>query len=182
MARAREFILLAAASVAGCASTGDNLQRETARAIGGDVAPKQVSVSAVDLGVSQVNKLRTFVPPGTEWMINDFGMSPAIRAGNQIWLSGVTVSPKEGQTFEAALDQAFSTITTILESADLTWSNVVDITSFHIDIDAQRDVFLKVKGKYVTARPYPAWTAVGVNRLWLPTIVAEVKIVAVVPN
>ena len=38
----------------GCASTGESLQRETARSIGGNVTPEQVTISEVDRGISSV--------------------------------------------------------------------------------------------------------------------------------
>jgi enamine deaminase RidA (YjgF/YER057c/UK114 family) len=34
-----------------------------------------------------------------------------------------------------------------------------------------------VKNRYVTA-PFPAWTAIGVSRLYEPTAVVEIKVVA----
>ncbi len=50
----RWFVLLAlGAAVVGCASTSENLQRETARNIG-DVDPDRVTVSNVNRGVTSV--------------------------------------------------------------------------------------------------------------------------------
>jgi hypothetical protein len=46
-----------------CASTGDNLQRETARNIGGNLSPDQVAVSEVDRGVTSV-KWKAVTPSG----------------------------------------------------------------------------------------------------------------------
>jgi hypothetical protein len=54
---------LVAVSVIGCASTGENLQRETARAIGGNVSPEQVRVSDVDRGATSV-KWKATAPSG----------------------------------------------------------------------------------------------------------------------
>ena len=47
----------------GCASTGDNLQRETARSIGGNVSPEQVTVSNVDRSATSV-KWKASAPTG----------------------------------------------------------------------------------------------------------------------
>ncbi len=49
--------------LAACASTGENLQRETARSIGGNVSPDQVTVSDVDRGVTNV-KWKATAPGG----------------------------------------------------------------------------------------------------------------------
>ncbi|MGJ7526611.1 hypothetical protein [Variovorax sp. GB1P17] len=55
--------IAAALVCVGCASTGDNLQRETARAIGGNVTPEQVTVSNIDRGATSV-KWQATAPGG----------------------------------------------------------------------------------------------------------------------
>lgn len=121
---------------------------------------------------------KAYVPTGTEWMEEDFGMSPAVRVGDMVWLSGVTVFPDEGQSLEDAIDTTFRKIEVILKDAGLDWNDVVDVTSFHVNIASQKELFLEVKSRYVTQKPYPSWTAVEVSGLWGPTIVAEIKVVA----
>jgi len=54
---------IVAVSVIACASTGDNLQRETARSIGGNVSPDQVRVSDIDRGMTSV-KWKATAPTG----------------------------------------------------------------------------------------------------------------------
>jgi hypothetical protein len=49
--------------ILGCASTGENLQRETARVLG-DISPDQVKVSGIDRGVTNV-KWQAETPKGT---------------------------------------------------------------------------------------------------------------------
>ena len=95
-----------------------------------------------------------------------------------MWLSGVTVSPEEGQSLEDAIDTTFSKIESILKEAGLSWNDVVDVTSFHVDLAPQKEPFLKVKSRYITQKPYPAWTAIEVKGLWGATLVAEIKVVA----
>lgn len=56
-------LLLALVFLAGCASTGDNLARETARTIGG-LRPEQVTVSDVKRGVTSVSWVAK-TPSGT---------------------------------------------------------------------------------------------------------------------
>lgn len=48
----------------GCASTGDNLQRESARSIGGNVSPDQVKVTDIDRSASSV-KWKASAPTGS---------------------------------------------------------------------------------------------------------------------
>ena len=47
-------VSIIATFIFGCASTVDNLQRETARSIGGNVSPEQVTVSDIDRGATSV--------------------------------------------------------------------------------------------------------------------------------
>lgn len=61
-ARAAMVLFLAGAFV-GCASTEDNLQRETARSIGGNVAPSQVTVSNIERGATSL-KWKAATPYG----------------------------------------------------------------------------------------------------------------------
>ena len=56
-------VSIIATIVYGCASTGDNLQRETARSIGGNVSPEQVTVSDIDRGATSV-KWKASAPTG----------------------------------------------------------------------------------------------------------------------
>jgi hypothetical protein len=55
--------VLFTAALFGCASTGDNLQRETARSIGGNVSPEQVTVTDIDRGITGV-KWKATAPTG----------------------------------------------------------------------------------------------------------------------
>jgi hypothetical protein len=57
------WIAAAVFAVAGCASTDNNLQRETARSIGGNVTPEQVTVSNIDRGATSV-KWQAVAPSG----------------------------------------------------------------------------------------------------------------------
>jgi enamine deaminase RidA (YjgF/YER057c/UK114 family) len=91
-----------------------------------------------------------------------------------IYLSGVVVGP-EGD--EAAFDRAYRKISSILIRAGASWEDVVDITSYHTDIESQVAAMSAVQKQYV-APPFPAWTAIQVSRLYSAGGVAEIKVVA----
>ena len=58
------FLVVGLVGILGaCASTGDNLQRETARFIGGNISPEQVTVTDVDRGATSV-KWKAATPNG----------------------------------------------------------------------------------------------------------------------
>jgi len=56
-------VSIAAIFMYGCANTDANLMRETARSIGGNVSPEQVTVTDVDRGMSSV-KWKASAPTG----------------------------------------------------------------------------------------------------------------------
>ncbi len=103
------------------------------------------------------------------------GFSDAvILADGTIYLSGIVVGP-EADT--AAYERAYRRIGAILTRAGASWDDVVDITSFHTEIEPQVAVMSEVQKQFLTA-PYPAWTAVQVSRLYLEAARTEIKVVA----
>ncbi|WP_447929374.1 RidA family protein [Sphingopyxis fribergensis] len=107
------------------------------------------------------------------------GYAEAVIAGDTIYLSGVVAGLAKGETDLApGYDRAFKAIAATLARAGASWDDVVDITTFHTDLAAHTDGFVAVKNNYVKA-PFPAWTAIGVSRLYEPTAVVEIKVVAV---
>ena len=124
--------------------------------------------------------------PGNVFMSEDegsrrfqeqWGYSDAIVAGDTIYLSGVVVGQRDGESLEAAYDRTYRQIGAILRRAGASWDDVVDITSYHTDVTAQMDAIVAVHRRYVTA-PFPAWTAIDVDRLIPDRGITEIKIVA----
>jgi enamine deaminase RidA (YjgF/YER057c/UK114 family) len=105
------------------------------------------------------------------------GYNDAIVAGDTIYLSGIVVGLRQGETdMEAAYERVYRRIGSILKRAGAGWDDVVDITSFHTDVEGQIEKMAAVHKRHVKA-PYPAWTAVGVARI-LGGGITEIKIVA----
>ncbi|WP_428630952.1 RidA family protein [Sphingopyxis sp.] len=106
------------------------------------------------------------------------GYATAVIAGDTIYLSGVVAGPAKGESDLApGYERAFAQIAATLARAGAGWDDVVDITTFHTDLAAHIDGFAAVKNRHVKA-PFPAWTAIGVSRLYEPTAVVEIKVVA----
>jgi enamine deaminase RidA (YjgF/YER057c/UK114 family) len=107
----------------------------------------------------------------------EWGYSDAVIAGDTIYLSGIVVGQREGESLEAAYDRAYRRIGAILARAGASWDDVVDMTTFHTDVTVQMPAIVAVHRRYVTA-PFPAWTAIDVDRLIPDRGVTEIKIVA----
>ena len=119
-------------------------------------------------------------PQGRKFQ-EEWGYSDAIVAGETIYLSGIVVGQREGETLEAAYDRTYDQIGAILKRAGASWDDVVDITSFHTDVVAQMPAIVAAHKRRVKA-PYPAWTAIDVDRLIPERGITEIKIVARRPS
>lgn len=135
--------------------------------------------------------VEAFTPEGMERARDEFQYSPVVRAGDYIFLAGVVagVPPKKNgepaeitpESLEAAYDRAFARIAAILEAAGADWSDVVEMTTFHTDLRGQGGAFMAAKKRYVS-EPYPAWTAIDIDRLWPDAGLTEIKVVAYKPR
>lgn len=111
----------------------------------------------------------------TEW-----GFAEAVIDGDRVWLSGVVAGLRKGETMadaEASYDRAWKMLGDVLERSGSGYDGVVDITTFHTDLPAQFDGFRKVKDRYIR-EPFPAWTAIDVDRLVPDDGLVEIKLVA----
>lgn len=120
-------------------------------------------------------------PKETQPMYDGFHFSQANRVGDTIWVSGQVgvdqnLTPGDGMAAQARL--AFEGLKRTLAAAGASLSDVVELTTFHVDLRGELDQFTKVKDEYIP-RNYPAWTAVGVTQLALPELRVEIRAVAI---
>ena len=115
---------------------------------------------------------------GARAFMEQFGFSEAVIHGDTVYLSGVIAGPPpEGMTREEAYDRTFQYIGSVLERAGSSWDDVIDLTTYHVDIDASLPALAEVKNRYVKA-PFPAWTAIDIDRLYAPEGEVEIKVTA----
>jgi len=123
------------------------------------------------------------IPTGAERSYLRFQFAPAFRAGNTIYVSGVIGRGVDGAVPDGAADEfdaAFRQLGEVLAAAGSRFADIVDLTTFHVDMATLGD-FLAVKARYIV-EPFPAWTAVGISALAAPGARAEIKAVAVVSD
>ena len=65
----------------------------------------------------------------------------------------------------------------VLEASGADFSQVVEMTTFHTELIHQVGPFTASKDKYLKA-PYPAWTAIDVDRLYPERGLVEIKLIA----
>ncbi len=128
---------------------------------------------------------QVIVPETLKGNYDSFKFAPAMRAGDMLYLSGVVVTLKDGETVEniaPAVERAFDEIELILAEAGASWKDVVDVTSYAVDLDRDMGPMWAVKEHRVPA-PYPAWTAIGTTRLFGgDNALIEIKVTAYLPK
>jgi enamine deaminase RidA (YjgF/YER057c/UK114 family) len=104
----------------------------------------------------------------------------AVVAGGRLRVTGHTgeVYGVFPDSAVAQLRQTFRNIGMTLAAAGVTWSDVVELTSYHVGLREQGEAMLTVAGEFLED-PYPAWTAVGVTELFEPEALVEVSCEAV---
>ncbi len=127
---------------------------------------------------------RALVPEGAESAVQDLKLSPGVVSNGHVFVTGMTGSRADGAMPDDPQEQfrnAFEKIGAVLAVTGLTHSDIVDMTSYHVRIDAHFDLFARVRADYVSA-PYPAWTAVEVAALRRQGALVEIKVTAALPQ
>lgn len=129
-----------------------------------------------------------------DFAYGEWHYSPAYRAGNFVFFSGVVAGPKEGEAYtpeayKEQLRRVFSRIEVTLQNAGTSFDNVVKLRTFHVfdspyfegDKSDHFKAFREVKDEFITAQ-YPAWTAIGIVELLPEKGLVEIELIAVVPG
>ena len=120
------------------------------------------------------------IPKGMENYYTDFHFAPAVKDGNRLYCSGVIGVGPDGKAPadpEAQFTQAFELVKSVLTTAGVSFADVIEMTTFHVDLRKNLSTFMKVKDRYMQA-PYPAWTAIGITELAFPGGLVEIKVIA----
>ena len=101
-----------------------------------------------------------------------------------IYVSG-QVGIRDGEipnSFIEQMDLVFSNMARQLEAAGASMSDVIKLTGFIVDMDAERrTVYSEVRARYFSIQsPPPASTLIGVSGLVSPNLLVEVEAIAVI--
>jgi enamine deaminase RidA (YjgF/YER057c/UK114 family) len=127
--------------------------------------------------------MQSIIPEGQQGTYDNSHFSPAVIDGDRIYLSGIIGTDANGSVPtdpKAQFECAFETVKTILEAAGATLSDIVELTTYHIDLHDHLGLFFAVKDTYIK-EPYPAWTAIGVSALARRKGLAEIRVIAAKP-
>ncbi len=129
--------------------------------------------------------IKTLINPKQDQSLyENWCYSQAVRTGNLLWMAGqvgidANHQPAEGMTAQAKL--AFENLKRVLSEAGGALEDVVELTTFHVDLRGELSEFTAVKNKYFPSN-YPAWTSVGVTQLALPELRVEIRAMAVIKD
>jgi enamine deaminase RidA (YjgF/YER057c/UK114 family) len=123
---------------------------------------------------------KSIVPKALESSYIDWHYSPAIKSGDFLFISGCTGSMPDGTISHDIADQirqAFRKIELSLTEAGLTFSDVIDMTTYHVGLQEQLETFKQIKDEFIS-EPYPAWTALGISELAVEGAQIEIRVTA----
>lgn len=129
-----------------------------------------------------MSKREAIFPADRHALYDEHGYSAAIRSGDLLFVSGQVGSRGDGSPepdFESQVRLAFQNLKATLSAAGCTFEDIVDVTTFHTDPEKQFGAIMTVKQDVFSTRPYPNWTAIGVN--WLAGFDFEIKVIARIP-
>ena len=123
---------------------------------------------------------KTLSAPAFAHYPNDWHLSPVLDTGDFVFFSGVTGTRADGTVAsdpETQIRDTFGFIKSNLEVAGLTFDDVVEMTTYHVDLRRHLPAFVRVKDEHI-AEPYPAWTAIGVTELITEGTIIEIRVIA----
>jgi enamine deaminase RidA (YjgF/YER057c/UK114 family) len=106
--------------------------------------------------------------------------APAVLVGDQLHVSGQVGRDRDLRPVTGSVEDhivaAFENLRAVLAEAGADLSDVFELTTYHVDIEAQMPTFAAVKARYFSdPATLPAWTAVGVPALISPDFRVEIS-------
>lgn len=122
----------------------------------------------------------TVAAPGFAHYPDDWHFSPVLISGDFAFFSGQTGTHPDGTVSsdpEQQFRDAFSFLEANLTAAELGFHDIVEMTTYHVDLRQHLASFIKVKDELIHP-PYPAWTAIGITELITPGTLVEIRVIA----
>lgn len=122
-------------------------------------------------------------PAGRQALYELNRYSPAVRSNGFMFVSGQVGSREDGSPepeLDAQVRRAFQNLNAVLEAADCTFDDVVDVTVFIVDPASKFEQIWRVVPEFWGNAPFPNITCVGVT--WLYGFDFEIKVIAKLPQ
>jgi enamine deaminase RidA (YjgF/YER057c/UK114 family) len=123
---------------------------------------------------------KTMTTPEFAHFPTEWHLSPVLDTGDFIFFSGVTGTHPDltvASDPETQIRDTFEFLKANLAVAGLTFDDVVEMTTYHVNLRKNLSLFTTVKDEYISD-PYPAWTAIGVMELITEGTIIEIRVIA----
>ena len=125
-------------------------------------------------------------PDEMKHLVDRFNYSPAVKVGNILYCAGQVGRDADMNVIDSSLEDhivaAWENLGMVLRAAGSDFEHIIEMTTFHVDLQKQLPTFLEIKDRYITRGPVPpAWSAIGITELTFPGQLVEIKVIALVP-
>jgi len=145
------------------------------------LAPELAFVTVLTWGSAIMTDRQIIVPDGMRLIYERAGYAPAVKVGKTLYCAGQVGRTPELSVIEDPEQQflaAWDNLRVVLEAGGCQFEDVVEMTTYHVDMHRHMPIFRRVKDK-VFPRSTCAWTCIGVSELARPGLLVEIKCVAV---
>ena len=121
-------------------------------------------------------------PPGYSYVVEGIGPARIVYFAGQL---GVDIENKmvgAPGDFRAQCQRAFENMTLALKAAGASWSDVVKINNFLVDIQPNMAAFRDVRDAFLNRKAPPASTTIGVPALARPGGLFEIEAIAIIAD
>jgi putative addiction module CopG family antidote len=128
----------------------------------------------------EAQPMRQIAAPEFAHYPDEWHFSPVVDTGDFVFFAGQTDARADGTVLSVPLTQfreAFASLGKNLAAAGLGFSDIVEMTTYHVDLRRHLHLFMNVKDEHIR-KPYPAWTAIGVTELITPGTIIEIRVIA----
>lgn len=120
-------------------------------------------------------------PPGYSYVVEATGPCRTIYFAGQLGLDMDNKFVGEPGDFRAQCIKAHDNMTLALQAAGASWSDVVKINNYLVDILPNMATYREIRDRYLNPAAPPASTTIGVPALARPGGLFEIEAVAVLP-
>lgn len=145
------------------------------------LATELAFVTVLTWGSAIMTDRQIIVPDGMRLIYERAGYAPAVKVGKTLYCAGQVGRTPELVVIEDPEQQflaAWDNLRVVLEAGGCKFEDVVEMTTYHVDMHRHMPIFRHVKDK-VFPRSTCAWTCIGVSELARPGLLVEIKCVAV---
>ncbi len=124
--------------------------------------------------------MKEIIPAWMQAMYDNYHFSPAIVDGDHLRCSGMIGMERDFSVPddpERQFTLVFENLQSVLAEVKLDLSDIVEMTTFHVDLQKHLTTFVAAKDRFMSA-PHAAWTAIGITELALPGALVEVRVTA----